>query len=45
MLKRRKIRKLIKKIDYRKRQLEWIRKKRKVLPENVEKKLTASLEE
>lgn len=45
MLKKRKIRKLIKKIDYRKRQLEWIRKKRKALPENVEKKLTTSLEE
>lgn len=45
MLKRRKIRKLIKKIDCRKRQLEWIKKKRKALPENVEKKLTTSLEE
>jgi len=45
MLKRRKIRKLIKKIDYRKKQLEWIKKKRKFLPENVDKKLTTSLEE
>jgi len=45
MLKRRKIRKLIKKIDYRKRQLEWIKRKRKALPENVEKKLATSLEE
>lgn len=45
MLEKMKLKKLVKRILNRKRQLEWIKRKRKFLPENVDKKLNAVLEQ
>jgi signal peptidase I len=44
MFKKMKLKKLIKKILNRKRQMEWIRKKRKLVPEPVEKRLVSNIE-
>jgi len=43
MFTKMKLKKLIKKILDRKRQMEWIRKKRKLIPEPVEKRLVSNL--
>lgn len=45
MFEKMKMKKVVKKILNRKRQLEWIRKKRKFLPEPVEKKIILILEQ
>ncbi|HRZ79103.1 MAG TPA: hypothetical protein P5044_03760, partial [bacterium] len=45
MLEKMKLKKLVKRILNRKRQLEWIKRKRKLLPENADKKINLLLEQ
>ncbi|HPS29413.1 MAG TPA: signal peptidase I [bacterium] len=45
MFEKMKLKKMVKRILNRKRQLEWIKKKRKLLPEPVEKKITNTLDQ